>query len=287
MELFAGKCKFLILFIHSDLAASGYTASTHTTSNNCCVRCHTATNCQDTLSRFHTGDVFRRSLKTNKNNFLASCSPLYSIVCCEDDLTASSSRRSAKCFCHWSSLFQSLSVELRMKQCVEVTRIDHCYSFFFCSHSLVNKVTSDLQSSLSSSLTVTCLKHIQFTMLYSKLHILHISVVFFKCFANLFELYECFREFLFHFGDVHRCTNTGNNVFTLSICKEFTKQTVSSCSRVTCEGNTCTTVITHVTKCHHLYVNSCTPRIWDIVVTTIYVSTWVVPRTEYGFNSSH
>ena len=54
---------------------------------------------------------------------------------------------------------------------------------------------------------------------------------------------------------VHRCTNTGNNVFTLSICKEFTKQTVSSCSRVTCEGNTCTTVITHVTECHHLYVN--------------------------------
>ena len=58
---------------------------------------------------------------------------------------------------------------------------------------------------------------VQFTMLYSKLHILHVSVVFFKCFANLFELYECFREFLFHFGDVHRCTNTGNNVFTLSI----------------------------------------------------------------------
>ena len=49
------------------------------------------------------------------------------------------------------------------------------------------------------------------------------------------------------------------------------------CSRVTCEGNTCTTVITHVTKCHHLYVNCSTPGIWDIVVTTIYICTWVVP----------
>ena len=36
-------------------------------------------------------------------------------------------------------------------------------------------------------------------MLYSKLHVLHISIVFFKSFTNLFELYECFWEFLFHF----------------------------------------------------------------------------------------
>ena len=43
-------------------------------------------------------------------------------------------------------------------------------------------------------------------MLNGELHILHISVVVFQSFANLFELYECFREFLLHFGDVHRCT---------------------------------------------------------------------------------
>ena len=65
---------------------------------------------------------------------------------------------------------------------------------------------------------------------YSELHVLHISVVIFQSFANLFELYECFWEFLFHFSDMHRCTNTSNNVFTLSICQEFTEQTISSCS---------------------------------------------------------
>ena len=287
MELFTSKCEFLVLLIHSDIAASGYTAGSHTTSNYSCVRCHTTTNCQDTLSSFHTCDILWGCLKTNKNNFLSSCSPLNSVLCREYDLTASSSWRSTKTFTHRCSSFKSSCIELRMKKCIKVTRIDHCNSLFLSSHSLINEVTSDLKSSLCSSLTITCLKHIQFTMLYSKLHILHVSVVFFKCFANLFELYECFREFLFHFGDVHRCTNTGNNVFTLSICKEFTKQTVSSCSRVTCEGNTCTTVITHVTECHHLYVNSCTPGIRDIVVTTIYIRTWVVPGTEYGFDSTH
>ena len=44
MELFAGQCKLLILLVHSDVAASGYTAGTHTTCNYGSVRCHTAAN---------------------------------------------------------------------------------------------------------------------------------------------------------------------------------------------------------------------------------------------------
>ena len=146
-----------------------------------------------------------------------------------------------------------------MQQRIQVTWVDHCYSFFFCSHALIYQVTSDLQSSFCSSLTITCLQHVQFTMFYCELHILHISVVFFQSFAYVLELYECFREFLFHFGNVHRCTNTSNYVFTLCVCQEFTKQTIFSCSRVTCKCNTCTAVITHVTKCHHLYVYSGSP----------------------------
>ena len=160
VELFASKCKFLISFVHSDITASGYTALTHTTGNYCCMRCHTTTNCQDTFSRFHTCDILWGCLKTNKDNLLASLSPLYSVISCEYDLTTSSSWRSSKTFAHWCSSFQSLSVELRMKKSIKVTRIDHSYCFFLCSHSLINKVTSDLQSSLSGSLTITCLQHV-------------------------------------------------------------------------------------------------------------------------------
>ena len=56
---FSCQCKFLVCFVHSDVAASGYTACTHTTSYYSSMRCHTTTNCQDTLCRFHTCDVFR------------------------------------------------------------------------------------------------------------------------------------------------------------------------------------------------------------------------------------
>jgi len=124
-------------------------------------------------------------------------------------------------------------------------------------------------------------------MLNSELHILHISVVCLQSMANFCKFLECFRELLLHLSDVHRCTNTSNNVLTLCIGKELTEQTFVSCSWVSCKCNTSTTVITHVTECHHLYVNSCTPGIWDIVVTTIYVGTWVVPGTEYGFDCTN
>ena len=41
---------------------------------------------------------------------------------------------------------------------------------------LIYQITSNLQSSLSCSLTVTCLKHVQFSVFYSKLHVLHLLV---------------------------------------------------------------------------------------------------------------
>ena len=64
---------------------------------------------------------------------------------------------------------------------------------------------------------------------------------------------------LFHFGNVHWSTNSGNNVFSLCVCQELSKESVLSCSRVSCKCNTCSTVISHVTECHHLYVNSSSP----------------------------
>src|SRR5699024_1855306 len=137
---------------------------------------------------------------------------LYSVISCEDNLTAGSSRRSSKTFAHRSSSLQCSSVKLRMKQCIQVTGIDHCNSFFLCSHSLVNQIACDLQRSLSCSLTVTRLQHVQFAVLYSKLHVLHISVVCLQSLAYALELSKCLREFVFHLGNVHRCADTSNNV---------------------------------------------------------------------------
>ena len=92
MVFFSSQCKSLVFFVHCDISTTGYTTGSHTTGNYCCMRCHTTTNCQDTLCRFHTGDIFRRCLQTYQNNFFSSCSPFYSVISCEYDFTTSSSR---------------------------------------------------------------------------------------------------------------------------------------------------------------------------------------------------
>src|SRR5699024_3621604 len=48
-DLLAAQLEVTIFIVHYDVAAAGYTAGTHTTSNNCCVRGHTAANGQDAL----------------------------------------------------------------------------------------------------------------------------------------------------------------------------------------------------------------------------------------------
>ena len=60
-----------------------------------------------------------------------------------------------------------------------------------------------------------------------------------------------------------------------------------SCRRITGKCNTGSGCLTHITKCHHLYVYSSSPGIWDIVVTTIYIGTRIVPGTEYRFDRFH
>ena len=64
-ECLSSQCELLVLLIHVDIATTGYAACTHTTSNYGCMRCHTTTNCQDTLGCLHTCNIFWRSLKTN------------------------------------------------------------------------------------------------------------------------------------------------------------------------------------------------------------------------------
>ena len=124
-------------------------------------------------------------------------------------------------------------------------------------------------------------------MLNSELHILHISVMIFQSLTYFLELSKCLREFVSHLSDLHRCTNTCYYVLTLCVGQELTEQALSTGSRISGKCNTGTTVITHVTECHRLNVNSSTPGIRDIVVTTINVCTRVVPGTEYSFDSAH
>ena len=273
----SAECELLVLLIHHDITAAGYAALTHTTGNNGCMAGHTATNGQDTLGRLHTCDILWGSLETNKDDLLATCVPRLCILCSEDNLTTCSSRGSTEALTHRNRCLQRILIELRVKECIEVTRIDHRNGFLLASHALIYEVAGDLQRSLCGSLTISGLQHVQLTVLNGELHILHISIMLLEGLAYLRELCECLRELLLHLLDVHRCTNTCYDVLALCVRKELTEEALCTGSRISREGYTGTTVITHVTECHGLYVYSGTPGIRDIVITTINVCTWVIP----------
>ena len=223
------------------------------------MRCHSASNSKYTLRSLHSRNILGRCLKTYKNNLFTCIVPLLCVLSRKYNLTAGSSGRCSKAFSYRRSCLNCLGVKLRMKQCVEVSRIYHKHGFLLCSHALVNEVACYLKSRLSRSLSVSRLEHEELSMFNGELHVLHVSVMIFECSANLIELRKCLRELLLHFGYLHRCTYSGNNVLALSIRKEFSEETFVSRSRITCKRNTCSAIVTHVSESHHLYVYSRSP----------------------------
>ena len=137
-----------------------------------------------------------------------------------------------------------------MEESIEVSGIDHRNSLFLCSHALVNEVAGDLESSLSGSLAVSGLEHVELAVLNGELHVLHISVVVLESSANLLELLESLGELLSHLSDGHGSTNACNNVLALSVCKELTHELLLAGSGISCEGYAGTAVVAHVTECH-------------------------------------
>ena len=248
------------------------------------MRGHTATNGQDALGSLHTGDILRRGLQTNQNHLFTLCVPSLSVVSSKYNLTASSTGGCAQTLADRRSSLQSLCIELGVQQGIQVSGIDHQNSLLLIDHTLVNQVASDLQSSLCSSLTVPALEHVQLLVLNGELHILHVTVVIFQGFANLDEFSVSLRELLLHLCDRHRSTNAGYNVLALCVDEELAHQLLFAGCRITGKCNAGTGLVVQVAEYHGHYVYCSTPGVGDIVVTTVYVCSRVVPGTEYSLD---
>ena len=70
---------------------------------------------------------------------------------------------------------------------------------------------------------------------------------------------------------------SGNNVFALRVHQEFAEQFLFASGGVTSKRNAGTGSVAQVAERHHLYVNSGTPGIRDIIVAAVYVRSGVVP----------
>ena len=287
MEGLAAEGELLSRLVDHDVAETGDAALTHAARNDRRVGGHTAANRENTLGALHAGDILRRSLKADKDNLLASCCPSLCVLSREDNLTASRTRRCAEALAERLCLLERLLVELRVKQGVKVSRIDHCDRFLLASHALIDKIASNLERCLCGSLTVSGLQHVELAVLDGELHILHVSVVVLEGLADLVELLECLRELLLHLVDVHRGAHARNDVLTLCVGQELTEEALLARRRISRERNASAAVIAHVTECHGLHVDSRAPGVGDIVVAAVHVCARVVPGAEHSLDGTH
>ena len=287
MEGLASQSELLVLLIHSDIATTGYTAGTHTTSNYCCVRGHTTTNGQDTLGGLHALDVLGRGLQADQNDLLAALGPGLGVLSGEDDLAAGGAGRGGQGAADHGGLLQHLAVKLGMQQGVQGAGIDHGHGLLFVDHPLVHQVAGDLERSSRGALAVAGLQHIELAVLHGELHVLHIVIVILQDLANLLELGEGLGELFAHFADGHGSPDAGHHVLALGIGQELTEQLLLAGGGVAGEGHAGAAVVAHVAEGHGLDVDGGAPGVGDVVVPAVHVGAGIVPGAEHGLDGAH
>ena len=289
-ELVAVDLEGLCLLIDFDLvvvAAAGDTAGAHTTSNNGCVAGHAAADGQDALRDLHTHDILGAGLQTHQNDLLhlAGLDHLLCLFSSKDDLAAGRTGRSCQTLADDLCSLQGSSVELGMQQGIQLLGLHAQDSLLLGDHALVHQVTCDLQSSLSGTLAVTGLQHVQVAVLNGELHILHIAEVVLQTGSDLNELVVDLRHLLVQVADGRRSADTSNDVLALCIDEVLAHQLLSAGGGVTGECNAGAGTVAGVAECHLLHVDSGAPLVGDLVHLTVDVCTGVIPAAEHGLDS--
>ena len=287
MNFLAAQLEVSFFVVHDDVAATGYTAGAHASGNNRCMGGHTAANGQDALCMVHAFNIFRRGLQTNQNDLLAFLAFFGSFLCGKDNLAAGSARGSSQTGANLFGSLECFGIKLWVQQSVQLFWLDHADRFFFGDHALVHQVAGNLDGSGSGSLAVAGLEHKQFAVFDGELHVLHISVMLFQTVCNVAELLIHFRHDVFQLIDVLWGSDAGYNVLALCVDQKFAQQLVFAGGRVTGEGYAGTGIVAGVAKYHGLYVDRSTPGGWNVIHSSVVDCAWVIPGTEYSFDSAH
>ena len=286
----ASQGELLVLLIHLDGAAAGHAAAAHAAGNNRCMAGHAAAHSQNTLGCLHAFNILRAGLQTDQNDFFLALIPGFGVLGSKDDLAAGGAGRCAEAFADRGCGLQLVGVELRVKQGVEGTRLNHGNGTFLIDHAFIYEVAGNLQRCLCGTLAAAALQHVELAVFHGEFHILHVAVVFFEKIADLYELLESFGKLVGHFRDGHRGTDAGNDIFTLRVGQEFAEQLLLAGSRVTGKRNTGTGVLVQVAEDHRHHVDSGTPGVRDVIVAAVDIGARVVPGTEHrtdGFIQLH
>ena len=175
-----------------------------------------------------------------------------------------------------------------MQQLVKLVGADAHNGFFLVNQAFFNHFYGHTDSGGGGTFAVAALQHPQFAVFNGEFHILHVFVVFFEVVANVNQFLIKVRPFFFQGSAVafrgHRLrrTDTGHNVFTLSIYQIFAVVNVFAGCRVAREAYAGSAVVAGIAEDHGLNVNGRTPVAGDVVEFAIGDRAGSHPGTEYG-----
>ena len=172
-----------------------------------------------------------------------------------------------------------------MQQGIQLLGLHAQDSLLLGDHALVHQITCDLQSSLSGTLAVTGLQHVQVAVLDGELHILHIAEVVLQTGSDLDKLIVHLRHLILQVADGRRSAHACDDVLALCIDQVLAHQLLCAGGGVTGECNASAGTVAGVAECHLLHVDSGAPLVGDLVHLAVDVCTGVIPAAEHGLDS--
>src|SRR5260370_20470111 len=200
-----------------------------------CVAGLSARGRQDSLRHSHTAYIFRTGLAPHQNHLLATTGPLLSVVRVENYLAHGRSGHSIDACREHSRLARflvQLRIDDRVEEPLDILGLDSLDRLFFRDELFVCHVHGDSKGRGRGTLARSSLQQIQLAVLDGELHVLHVTIVFFKYYSSFLKLRVDLGHHLCHFAEMHRRANAGNHIFALCVHQEVAIENFFAVARV-------------------------------------------------------
>ena len=264
--------------------AAGDAGLPHSPGDDRGVRGHAAVDGQDPVRRDHPVDVVRRRLVAHEDH-RPCLRALDRRVAVEDDPAGGGA--GARVQALRDRVGGRIRVDPRMKELVELARIDPEHRLFAADRSLVDHLDRRLHRGRRGALGGAGLEHEERPVLDRELDVLHVAVVLLEPAERREELLVGLRHDLRHRLHRLRRTDPGDDVFTLGVREELAVELLRAGRRVAGEDHPGPGAVALVAEDHLDDVHRGADVVGDLVRVPVHLRPRRVPRVEDGAHRTH
>ncbi len=288
----AGRLQRLALEVDVHGGGADHARASHAPRDHGRVARHTATRGQDADGGMHALHVLRRRLDARQDHGVPLRFQVHGLVGVEHDLARGGARRCRQALGEHDHL--GLGVEGRVKQLIELVRVETRYSLLAGDQPLPRHVHGDLKRGLGRAFARAGLQHEELAFLHGKLDVLDVTEALLKRGTRRLQFGEGLGHERFQRGlAVAGCAalrlgqrlgraQARHHVLALRVQQELAEKLLGAGRRIAGEDDTGRAVVAPVAEHHGLDGNGRAPIVGDVVETPIGDGTRILPRAEHG-----